>query len=110
VESQQHCSACVSDPPHTEAKKGLIWTFDTRSDFERTQRYIERKKFETTLPAKIDVAVAEAAVVIDREIERQKPQPIYTEQPVNDELQTGDSRDLGGEMRIQSPVKPAFDQ
>jgi hypothetical protein len=49
------------------------------------------------------VAVEEAAAVIDREIERQKPKPIYTEQPVNDELQTGDSRDLGGEMRIQSP-------
>jgi hypothetical protein len=110
VEGKQHRATGVPDPPHTEAKKGLIWTFDTRSDFERAQRYIERKKFETTLPAKIDVAVAEAAVVIDREIERQKPKPIYTEQPVNDELQTGDSRDLGGEMRIQSLVKPAFDQ
>jgi hypothetical protein len=110
LESQQHRAACVSDPPHTEAKKGLIWQFDTRSDFERAQRYIARKKFETTLPAKIDVAVAEAAAVIDREIERQKPKPIYTEQPINDELQTGDSRDLGGEMRIQSPVKSAFDQ
>jgi hypothetical protein len=103
VEGKQHRAANVPDPPHTEAKKGLIWTFDTRSDFERAQRYIAQKKFETTLPAKIDVAVAEAAAVIDREIERQKPQPIYTEQPVNDELQTGDSRDLGGEMRIQSP-------
>jgi hypothetical protein len=103
VESQQHRATNLPSPPHTEAKKGLIWQFDTRSDFERAQRYIERKKFETTLPAKIDVAVAEAAAVIDREIERQKPKPIYTEQPVNDELQTGDSRDLGGEMRIQSP-------
>ena len=103
MESQQHHPACLPDPPHTEAKKGLIWQFDTRSDFERAQRYIERKKFETTLPAKIDVAVAEAAAIIDREIERQKPQPIYTEQPINDELQTGDSRDLGGKMRIQSP-------
>ena len=110
MEGKQHRAACVPDSSHTEAKKGLIWTFDTRSDFERAQRYIERKKFETTLPAKIDVAVAEAAAVIDREIERQKPKPIYTEQPVNDKLQTGDSRDLGGEMRIQSPVKPAFDQ
>ena len=106
MESQQHRATCVPNLAHAEAKKGLIWTFDTRSDFERAQRYIARKKFETTLPAKIDVAVAEAAAVIDREIERQKPQPIYTEQPINDELQTGDSRDLGGEMRIQSPVKP----
>ena len=55
------------------------------------------------MPAKIDGAVAEAAAVIDREIKRQKPKQIYTEQPVNDELQTGDSRDLGGEIRIQSP-------
>ena len=55
------------------------------------------------MPAKIDVAVAEATAVIDREIERQKPKPNYTEQPDNDELQTGDSRDLGGEIRIQSP-------
>jgi hypothetical protein len=103
VEGKQHRSTGVSNSAVTEAKKGLIWTFDTRSDFERAQRYIARKKFETTLPAKIDVAVAEAAAVIDREIERQKPKPIYTEQPVNNELQTGDSRDLGGEMRIQSP-------
>jgi hypothetical protein len=103
VEGKQHRSTCVPDPPHTEAKKGLIWTFDSRSDLEKAQRYIARKKFETTLPAKIDVAVAEAAAIIDREIELQKPKPIYTEQPVNDELQTGDSRDLGGEMRIQSP-------
>jgi hypothetical protein len=110
LESQQHRAANLPSPSHTEAKKGLIWQFDTRSDFERAQRYIARKKFETTLPAKIDVAVAEAAAVIDREIERQKPKPIYTEQPVNDELQTGDSRDLGGEMRIQSPVNPTFDQ
>jgi hypothetical protein len=110
VEGKQHRAACVPNPPHAEAKKGLIWTFDTRSNLERAQWYIARKKFETTLPAKIDVAIAEAAAVIDREIERQKPKPIYTEQPVNDELQTGDSRDLGGEMRIQSPVKPAFDQ
>ena len=56
------------------------------------------------------MAVAEAAAIIDREIERQKPKPIYTEQPVNDELQTGAIRDLGGDMRIQSPVKPTFDQ
>ena len=103
MEGKQHRAACVPDSAHTEAKKGLIWTFDSRSDLEKAQRYIARKKFEATLPAKIDVAVAEAAAVIDREIERQKPKPIYTEQPVNDELQTGDSRDLGGEMRIQSP-------
>jgi hypothetical protein len=103
VESQQRYSTGLPDVEPDEAKKGLIWTFDSRSDLEKAQRYIARKKFEATLPAKIDVAVAEAAAVIDREIERQKPQPIYTEQPVNDELQTGDSRNLGGEMRIQSP-------
>ena len=103
MESQQRHPTGLPDVEPDEAKKGLIWTFDSRSDLEKAQRYIARKKFETTLPAKIDVAVAEAAAVIDREIERQKPQPIYTEQPINDVLQTGNSRDLGGEMRLQSP-------
>ena len=103
MESQQRHPTGLSDVESDEAKKELIWWFDSRSDLQKAQRYIARKKFETTLPAKIDVAVAEAAAVIDREIERQKPKPIYTEQPVNDVLQTGDSRDLGGEMRIQSP-------
>jgi hypothetical protein len=31
------------------------------------------------------------------------PPPIITESPVNDQLQTGESRKLGGELRIQSP-------
>jgi hypothetical protein len=51
----------------------------------------------------LDAAVAEVEALIDQQIEKEKPQPIYTEQPINDKLQTGDSRDLGGEMRIQSP-------
>jgi len=31
------------------------------------------------------------------------PEPVISEQPINPELQTGDSALLGGELRIQSP-------
>ena len=36
-----------------------LWRFDTRSDFERAQRFIQAKKFYTTLPHKLDQAEEE---------------------------------------------------
>jgi cystathionine beta-lyase/cystathionine gamma-synthase len=40
------------------------------------------------------------------EVEALEPKikPIYTEEPVNPELQTGDSRMLGGAMEIHHPA------
>ena len=32
--------------------------------------------------------------------------PIFTEQPINTEVQTGDSQLLGGEMRLRAPWVP----
>jgi hypothetical protein len=52
---------------------------------------------------------------LDAEVERARAEmdrldppsaPILTEQPVNTELQTGDSKLLGGEMRIRAPWAP----
>lgn len=62
------------------------------------QKAAQDNKFNATLKPRLDVAEANWLAA-------QPPEetPIYTEQPINDELQTGDSRDLGGEMRIQSP-------
>jgi hypothetical protein len=34
-----------------------LWRFDTRSDYERVQRYIQSRKFHATLPKKLDNAV-----------------------------------------------------
>jgi hypothetical protein len=36
-----------------------LWQFDTRSDFERAQRYIQKKKFNATLTNKLDQAEEE---------------------------------------------------
>jgi len=51
-----------------------------------------------TLPTKIDQAEADWHAAQPAE-----PQPVITHEPVNDELQTGDSRLLGGPMSIKSP-------
>ena len=41
---------------------------------------------------------------IESEIEREKAnRPIYTEKPIDPELQTGESQKLGGEMRLTAP-------
>lgn len=36
-----------------------LWQFDSRSDFEKVQRYIQRKKFYSTLSNKLDQAEEE---------------------------------------------------
>lgn len=60
------------------------------------RRWIQRRKFHATLPAKIDYAVDMAADIIDLQVEREKRRPRFTE------TLPGDTP-LGGEMRIQSP-------
>jgi len=54
--------------------------------------------FELTLPAKLDQAEADwhAAQPAD-------PGPVITKEPVDQTLQTGDSRLLGGAMEIKAP-------
>jgi hypothetical protein len=55
--------------------------------------------FELTLPAKLDQAEAEWHATQSPAIEP----PVIIEHPVDPELQTGDSRLLGGAMSIHAP-------
>jgi len=50
------------------------------------------------LPAKLDAAEAEW-----HKAQPLPPPPIVIEHPINDELQTGASRVLGGEISIHAP-------
>ena len=54
--------------------------------------------FEKALPAKLDAAEAEW-----HKAQPLPPPPIVIEHPINDELQTGASRLLGGEISIHAP-------
>ena len=58
--------------------------------------------FEAKLKARLDTIELENRIESDleREIEQR---PIYSEKPVDPELQTGESQKLGGEMRLTAP-------
>jgi hypothetical protein len=58
--------------------------------------------FEAKLKARLDMIELENRIEseLEREIEQR---PIYSEKPVNPELQTGESQKLGGEMRLTAP-------
>jgi len=62
-------------------------------------------KFRTTLKPRLDRAEADWHAA-----QPQAPQPVVVHEPVNDELQTGDSRFLGGAMTIRSPWSDAQQQ
>lgn len=58
--------------------------------------------FEAKLKARLDMIELENR--IESELERESQQrPIYTEKPIDPELQTGESQKLGGEMRLTAP-------
>ena len=58
--------------------------------------------FEAKLKARLDIIELENRIEseLEREIEQK---PIYSEKPVDPELQTGESQKLGGEMRLTAP-------
>ena len=58
--------------------------------------------FEAKLKARLDMIELENRIEseLEREIEQR---PIYSEMPVDPELQTGESQKLGGEMRLTAP-------
>jgi hypothetical protein len=64
------------------------------------QRLIAAEKFHATLPAKLDKAEADWHAT-----QPTAPDPIIVEHPIDDTLQTGDSRLLGGGMSIHAPWK-----
>lgn len=55
--------------------------------------------FEAKLTARLKMIELQNQIESERERE-ERFKPIYREEPVNDELQTGESRLLGGEMRL----------
>ena len=59
---------------------------------------IAAEKFHATLPAKLDAAEAAWHAAQPSE-----PEPVITPHPIDDDLQIGDSRLLGGAMSISRP-------
>ena len=107
AEKQFNRAASAAGPVRHQAGKALIppdsrWLlrFSTRSPGEELQRLIAAEKFHATLPAKLD-----AAEEAWHATQPTAPDPIIVEHPIDDTLQTGDSRLLGGGMSIHAPWK-----
>jgi hypothetical protein len=105
AEKQQHHSAYPPSPVRHQAGKALIppdsrWLlrFSTRSPGEELQRLIAAEKFRATLPAKLD-----AAEDAWHATQPKAPDPVIIEHPIDDTVQTSDSRLLGGAMEIKAP-------
>ena len=58
--------------------------------------------FEAKLKARLDMIELENRIESELEWEIEQ-RPIYSEKPVDPELQTGESQKLGGEMRLTAP-------
>jgi hypothetical protein len=82
-----------------QAKKRLI-SFGKPGWQRRLEFAIRQWWFELTLPAKLDKAEAAWHAT-----QPTAPDPIIVEHPIDDTLQTGDSRLLGGGMSIHAPWK-----
>ena len=65
-------------------------------------RWWKKLWFESKLEARLKMIELENQV--ESEIEREEAaKPIYTEHPIDPELQTGESRKLGGAMQLTAP-------
>jgi hypothetical protein len=107
AEIQQPGTASAAGALRHQAGKALIppdsrWLlrFSTRSPGEDLQRLIAAEKFHATLPAKLDKAEADWHAT-----QPTAPDPIIVEHAIDDTLQPGDSRLLGGGMSIHAPWK-----
>jgi len=69
------------------------------------QKAAQDYKFNATLKPRLDRAIEDwhAAQPLT-------PKPVVVNEPINDELQTGDSRLLGGGMSIHSPWSDGIQQ
>ena len=65
-------------------------------------KWWKRVWFEAKLKARLDMIELENRIQseLEREIEQR---PIYSEKPIDPELQTGESQKLGGEMQLTAP-------
>jgi hypothetical protein len=107
AEIKQPGTASAASPVRHQAGKALIppdsrWLlrFSTRSPGEELQRLIAAEKFRATLPAKLD-----AAEDAWHATQPTASDPVIIEHPIDDTVQTGDSRLLGGAMEIKAPWK-----
>lgn len=64
----------------------------------KVQRAAQDYKFQATLKPRLDNAIEDWHAT-----QPSPPKPVVVNEPINDELQTGDSRLLGGAMSISSP-------
>lgn len=67
--------------------------------FKELIKWWKRVWFEAKLTARLKMIELQNQIESERERE-ERFEPVYKEKPIDDELQTGDSRLLGGEMRL----------
>jgi len=58
--------------------------------------------FEAKLKARLDMVELENRIKSELEREEQN-KPLYSEKPIDPELQTGESQKLGGEIKLTAP-------
>ena len=58
--------------------------------------------FEAKLKARLTMIEWENQIESEIELE-EKNKPLYSEKPIDSELQTGESKKLGGEIRLTAP-------
>ena len=66
---------------------------------EAVIKWLKRLWFESKLKARLKMIEIQNQVEFERELEEHFT-PLYSEKPVDPELQTGESIGLGGEMRL----------
>jgi hypothetical protein len=62
-------------------------------------KWLKKVWFEAKLKARLQMIEWQNLRESEKE-RRERFEPVYQEQPINEELQTGESRKLGGEMRL----------
>lgn len=70
--------------------------------FKKIIKWWKKIWFEARLKARLTMIEWENQWEAERELE-EKNRPLYSEKPIDPELQTGESQKLGGEMRLRAP-------
>lgn len=70
--------------------------------FKEIIKWWKKIWFEARLKARLTMIEWENQWEAERELE-EKNRPLYSEKPIDPELQTGESQKLGGEMRLRAP-------
>jgi len=78
-----------------------LWRFSTRSQREEVNRLIAKAKFYRELNYKLTLEIEKAKLEMAKM--DPAPQPTIIEDPIDPELQTGESQLLGGGLQIKAP-------